>query len=246
MSTPNWTVFAAVVLLATAALLVLSRASARVLRAADAGGEEGHDSQWDGDVADTRPAPTGGTLLANVALTHGLLAVGLLALVWYASIPVASVGIGPVSGASVAVGLGIGVGLYLASEATTIVAARVGIEPDERLRAYLAPTRPIEWVVLLLAILPLIAAAEELLFRGVLVGALGVGFGLSPWALAVGSSILFGLAHSAQGGVGVVVTAALGFVLAVAFVLSESLVVVVLAHYTIDALEFVIREGVLD
>lgn len=282
---PNWTLFAAVVLLATAALLVLSRASARVISAAEppaAGrpvgrGHGGESGERDGDGGDagegtgtvgfgagggneesgiTRyddsegrpppPMPTGAALLVNVAFTHGLLGVGLLALVWYAAIPPESLGIGPSNGHTIATGVGLGVGLYLASEATTAITARVGIEPDERLRAYLAPERPTEWAALLLVILPLIAGAEELLFRGILIGALGTGFGLDPWGLAIGSSILFGLAHSAQGALGVAVTAALGFALAAAFVLTGSLAVVVLAHYTIDALEFVIREGVLD
>jgi membrane protease YdiL (CAAX protease family) len=90
--------------------------------------------------------------------------------------------------------------------------------------------------------LPLIAGFEEFLFRGVLVGALSTGFGLSPWALAVASSAAFALGHGAQGPAGVVVTGTLGFVLAAAFVLTGSLLVVVVAHYLVNALEFLVHE----
>ena len=139
MSTPNWTLFAAVVLLATAALLVLSRASARVITGERSVGDTGDESAGDGSAgeapaasdvgelpqpAPAPPVPTGGALLANVALTHGLLGVALLALVFYAAIPLASLGIGPVSSANFAAGVGLGVGLYLASEVTTTVATR--------------------------------------------------------------------------------------------------------------------------
>lgn len=42
----------------------------------------------------------------------------------------------------------------------------------------------------------------------------------------------------AQGRLGIIVTGLLGFVLAAAFVLTESLLVVVVAHYLVNALEF--------
>jgi membrane protease YdiL (CAAX protease family) len=77
----------------------------------------------------------------------------------------------------------------------------------------------------------------------VLVGALSTGFGVSPWLLAAGSSVAFGLGHGAQGRAGVAVTGALGFVLAAAYVLTGSLLAVVLAHYLVNALEFVVHEG---
>lgn len=248
MSTPNWTLFTIVVLLVTVGLLVLSRTSARAISTAEPRRDDGGELRYDGEGG-SRSAPsipTGAALLANVALTHGILGVGIVGLIWYTAIPRGPIGIGPVTVGTAVTGIGIGVGLYLASETTTAIASRAGIETDERLRAYLAPEGAFEWIVLLFVILPLIAGAEELLFRGVLIGALGAGFGLDVWGLAIGSSVLFGLAHSAQGAVGVVVTASLGFVLAAAFVLTGSLAVVVVAHYTVDALEFVIREGVLD
>jgi len=262
MASPNWPLFGVVVLLATVVLVVLSRASSRAISGdagppVDSAGDERHpadgpgatsgppgDGQHPPATPQASPVPTGGALLANVALTQGLLGVGLLVLAWYASVPLSTLGLVPVTPDALAVGLGVGVGLYVASETATTVADRAGVDHDERLRELLAPSRPAEWALLLLVLLPIVAFAEELLFRGVLVGALAAGFGLPAWALAVVSSALFGGSHSAQGAVGVAVTATLGLVLAAAFVLTGNLAVVVLAHYVIDALEFVVEEGV--
>ena len=69
------------------------------------------------------------------------------------------------------------------------------------------------------------------------------GYGVSPWLLAVVASAAFALGHGAQGRVGVVVTGALGFVLAAGYVVSGSLLLVVVAHYVINALEFLVHEG---
>jgi len=67
-------------------------------------------------------------------------------------------------------------------------------------------------------------------------------YGVNVWALAVVSSLAFALGHGAQGRVGVVVTGALGFVLAAGYVATGSLLVVVVAHYVINALEFLVHE----
>nr|WP_245545383.1 CPBP family intramembrane glutamic endopeptidase [Halomicrobium katesii] len=65
--------------------------------------------------------------------------------------------------------------------------------------------------------------------------ALAAGFSLSPWLLAVVSSVVFGAAHGAQGRVGMLVTGGLGLALAAGFVLTDSLLVVVVAHYLVNA-----------
>ena len=200
-------------------------------------------------VRPTPPGPSGGALLANVAITHGLIAVTVVALAWFSQVPPSALGVGSVTDAAVGAdftsGVVLGVGLYLASEAGTAVADRIGVEYDEHLRELLAPGGTAEWAMLLLVILPIIAVAEELLFRAALIGALGAGFGVPAWVLVVGSSVLFGAGHGAQGAIGIAVTATLGLVLGAAFVLTGSLLVVVVAHYLVNALEFVVREGVL-
>ena len=258
MPTPRWELFAAASILVALALVVLSRATARVVTAEDGPPSEGGSGALPEDAAEPNagdeslaeatgpappPLPTGGALLANVALTHGLMASVVLVLAWYAELPWAALGLGPVSFSTVGLGLGLGVGLYAASEAAAAAADRLGVEYDERLRELLAPESLGEWALMLLVILPIVAGAEELLFRGALIGALGFGLDLPVAALVVGSSILFGAGHSAQGTLGVVATAALGLVLGAAFVLTGSLAVVVVAHYAVNALEFVVEEG---
>lgn len=272
MATPRWDLFAAVVVLAVLALVSLSAASARLItgdgeptggapdEATDEntteGAEDGVGRGPGRDLVDAevrpRPAPavpSGVALLANVALTHGLLAVTVVVLAWITRVPPSALGLGGLAessvGGDVAVGVGLGVGLYLASEVGTAVADRLGVEYDEHLRELLSPDGSAEWALLLLVILPIVAGAEELLFRAALIGAVGAGFGVPTWLLVVGSSVLFGAGHGAQGALGVAVTAALGLVLGAAFVLTGSLLVVVLAHYLVNALEFVVREGVL-
>ena len=108
----------------------------------------------------------------------------------------------------------------------------------------LAPGDVRGWLVLLGGTLRVIAVVEEFLFRAAIIGVPAAAFGVSPWALAVLSSAVFAVGHGAQGRVGVAVTGGLGFVLAAGYVLSGSLLLVVVAHYLVNALEFVVHEGV--
>jgi len=182
-------------------------------------------------------------LLANVALTQGVLGGLVVAAAVAFAVPASALGVAVPDARALAVGVGLGVALYAANQAGGAVADRIGYGGDDRLRGLMAPDGPLGWAVLLGVVLPVVAGFEELLFRAALVGALSAGFGLSPWPLAVGSSVLFGLGHGAQGRGGVVVTGVVGFVLAAAFVLTDSLAAVVVAHYLVNALEFVVHEG---
>ena len=184
-------------------------------------------------------------LLANVAFSQGLFGVALLAGAWYAQIPAAAFGAGPatLSVSGLLVGVALGLSLYAVNEVGAAVGAAYGLGRSEDLRESLAPDSRAGWAALLFVVLPVIAGFEELLFRGALVGVLAAGFGVSPWLLAVVSSAAFALGHGAQGRLGVLVTGGLGFVLAAAFVLTGSLFVVVVAHYLVNALEFVVHEG---
>ncbi|ELY44375.1 CPBP family intramembrane glutamic endopeptidase [Natronorubrum sulfidifaciens] len=187
-----------------------------------------------------------GELLANVALSQGLFALVLLGAVIYTAIPADALGI-EFSAAYLEQGLVLGtvfgLVLYVANELAAAAATRFGFEHDEQLRELLAPESTRGWIALLVVVLPIIAVFEELLFRAALIGVLSAGFGISPWLLAVVSSVAFALGHGMQGSVGIVVTGALGFVLAGIFILTGSFLVVVVAHYLINALEFIVHEG---
>ncbi|WP_238398112.1 CPBP family intramembrane glutamic endopeptidase [Halorussus salinus] len=236
-------------------------------RARDALGEEDadqnpwHDEERDADSpwgeneseVDARRARADfefstGALLTNVALSQGLFGVAILGAAWLADVPPVALGVevgDPWSVGLPAVGLGIvvGVALYVANELSSVLLDATGVEYSEGLREALAPDTLRGWVVLLGVVLPVIAGFEELLFRAALVGAFAAGFGVSPWILALFSTVAFAIGHGAQGPGGVVVTGLLGFALAAAFVLSGSLLVVVVAHYLVNALEFVVHEG---
>jgi|GEM_PF-130639 membrane protease YdiL (CAAX protease family) len=187
-----------------------------------------------------------GMVLANVAFSQGLFALVLLGAAVYTAIPASALGI-EFSLAYLETGLllgaAAGVVFYLANELAAAAATRFGFDHDEALRELLSPDSIGGWLILLLGVLPIIAFFEEFLFRAALIGVPAAGFGLSPWLLAVGSSIAFALGHGMQGSVGVVVTGLLGFVLAAVYIVTGSLLVVVVAHYLVNALEFVVHEG---
>ena len=189
---------------------------------------------------------TSGMLMVNVALTQGLVVLVLASAAWYFDIPATAFGITgdalSTGAPAVAVGIAFGVVLWIGNELSTTLADAVGASYDERVRELLAPESTRGWVALFGGVLPLIAVAEELLFRAALIGVPAAGFDVNVWILAALSSVAFALGHGAQGRVGIVVTGALGFVLAAGYVVTGSLLVVVVAHYVINALEFFVHE----
>ena len=205
---------------------------------------DGSADRWTDRAHTTQPQLSTTALLANVAVSQGAFGFLLVAGAWFTEIPASAFGLSStLSLATLGVGVLLGVALYAANEVGASLGERLGVGADEGLREALAPDSLAGWAVLLFLVLPVIAGFEELLFRGVLVGVLSMGFGVSPWLLAALSSVAFALGHGAQGPAGVVVTGLLGFVLAAAFVLSGSLLLVVVAHYLVNALEFVVHEG---
>jgi len=205
------------------------------------------------------PVLTTAALLANAAVSQLLAFVLLAGIAWWTAVPPSAFGIGrettalgsvgafalgsPSVVSAVGAGVAVGVALYVGNEAFAGFGARVDVSPSERLREAMAPEDARGWTLLLGVVLPIIAAFEEALFRGALIGALAVGFAIDPWLLAVGSSVAFGLGHGAQGRLGILVTGALGFALAAVFIVTGNLLVVIAAHYVVNALEFVVREG---
>ncbi|KZN24250.1 hypothetical protein A4G99_07420 [Haladaptatus sp. R4] len=184
---------------------------------------------------------TPGTLLVNVALSQGLFGVILVVAAVLTAIPADTLGVRSVTATQFGVGALLGVALYVANELGQRVVDAVGIEYEDSLREMLTPDSVRGWVVLLVLVLPIIAGFEELLFRSSLVGVFAAGYGISPWFLVVASSVAFAVGHGAQGPAGVLVTGTLGAALAGAFVLTESMVVVVVAHYLVNALEFAVH-----
>jgi len=213
-------------------------------------GDGGADRQVEPAVAHNvrePPSMSPGLLLLNVALTQGLFGAILAGGVWYFGVPLDVLGVGsdPLSTGlpALAVGVAFGAVLWVGNELASGLAASSGADYDEGLRELLAPAGVRGWGLLLGATLPTIAVVEEFVFRAAVVGAVTPAVGASPWVLAVVSSVAFALGHGAQGRVGVLVTGGLGMALAAGFVLTDSLLVVVVAHYLVNALEFLAHEG---
>ena len=184
------------------------------------------------------PAPV---LYLNVVGTQAVVVALLVFAGWVAGIPRGAFSLGVTRFGAIA-GLVAGVGVFVASLLATRVLSHAGVNYSEALRDALEPRSTSERLMLYLGALPAVAIGEESLFRGALVGAMAMGFGISPWIPALGSSALFGYAHSAQGKVGVVVTGVLGFVLAGVFIVTNSLLAAVVAHLVINALEFALGQ----
>lgn len=228
---PRWAAFLLLTAAVVTLVVLLARRSAAALRPAT------------GTTSPDEVPLSGATLLANVAATHGAIVAVVSLGAWYFRIPPTALGLAGATWPAVASGVGLGLGLWVGTEAATRVGHAAGLAYDEHLRRLLAPTSPIGWLALLGVALPLVAVSEELLFRGAVIGATAAGFGASPWVLAGVSATLFGLGHGAQGRLGIAVAAVMGLAMALAYVLTGSLLVVILGHYVVNAMEFVVHEG---
>lgn len=96
------------------------------------------------------------------------------------------------------------------------------------------PRTRLEWI-LVPAALGLAVVLEEVLFRSLLVGGLSATVPLP--ILVIGFSTIFGLMHSPQGVLGVIVTALLGMWLSLLFIWSGGLILPLVAHYVINFLQ---------
>jgi membrane protease YdiL (CAAX protease family) len=135
-------------------------------------------------------------------------------------------------------GLGIivGLGTQTAANAFTLFAIKVWgktIYSPVVMRNIMPRTR-FEWFLVPAALL-LAVVLEELLFRSLLIGALSITVPLP--ILIVGFAAIFGLMHSPQGILGVVMTGLMGLWLSLLFVWSGSLVLPLVTHYVINLLQ---------
>ncbi|MFB6095132.1 MAG: lysostaphin resistance A-like protein, partial [Halodesulfurarchaeum sp.] len=211
MAAPAWELFVALVSVIAIAVVGLARASASQLR---------KDDPLARSADELLPA-SGPGLLVNLSLTHIGVGVAVGLVVWLTGVPLEALGLvdlpDPVSV------LLLSLGVLVVNEGLSMGVQAFDVDEPELLRELLAPESVREWVILLGALLPAIAVAEELLFRGALVGGVSAATAVSPWILAAISSVGFGAAHTAQGDLGIAVAALLGFTLAAAFVVTGNL-----------------------
>ena len=162
----------------------------------------------------------------------------------------ACIGLGVLSGASAAqlgwtldnvwrdIGLGLILGLatQLVVNGLTMWAIKIWgkeIYSPVVMRNIMPRTR-LEWLLVPAALL-LAVVLEEMLFRSLLVGALGVV--IPVVILVVVTASIFGLMHSAQGVLGVIMTAAMGLWLTLLFVWSGGLLLPLTTHFVINFLQ---------
>lgn len=137
-------------------------------------------------------------------------------------------------------GLGIIIGMltqFLANGATMAAINIWGKEiySPTVMRNIMPRTRP-EWVLVPIA-LGLGVVLEELLFRSLLIGGLSITVPLP--ILLVGFAAIFGLMHSPQGALGVVMTGLMGLWLSLLFIWSGGILLPLTTHYVINLLQLV-------
>jgi membrane protease YdiL (CAAX protease family) len=138
-------------------------------------------------------------------------------------------------------GLALGLVVYPVGECTARVTRAFGYEYATDLRSAIAPDTIRGWVGFVTVSLVVVSAWEELLFRGVLVGVTAATLGISPWVTGIVAVLAFGAIHQ-YAPANVVVATVMGAVLTIAFVLGASLPLLVVAHTTANAIEFVVYE----
>ena len=219
MAAPAWTVFSILAVGLAILVVLLARQTAALLE------------DPEGPVADL---PRRGLYL-NVVLSHGLVLLAVGGAVLVTGVPIGPFGLDvaptPVAAAA------LGVSVIAVNEIADRIASALD-RGDNPLRDRLTPDTPGQWILLAGVILPLVAATEELLFRGALIGVLDAGTGLHPALLIAASAIAFGGAHSAQGSLGVAMATGIGLVFGIAYALTGSLWLVIVVHYVVDLIEF--------
>jgi len=136
------------------------------------------------------------------------------------------------------IGIGVAVALWLPLNAATWFAIRrwgTEVYSPVVLKNILPRTR-LEWLLVPLALIPA-AVSEELLFRSLILG--GMGQWVSPLLLAAVTSVLFGLAHTAQGRIAPGLTGALSVLLSLLFLWTHSLAAVCVTHWALNLLQLV-------
>jgi membrane protease YdiL (CAAX protease family) len=137
-------------------------------------------------------------------------------------------------------GLGIIVGMLTQFLANAVTLGAINIWGKEIysptvMRNIMPRTRP-EWLLVPVA-LGLGVVLEELLFRSLLIGGLSITVPLP--ILLIGFAAIFGLMHSPQGALGVVMTGIMGLWLSLLFVWSGGLLLPLTTHYVINILQLV-------
>lgn len=149
---------------------------------------------------------------------------------WIPTNPLADIGLG--------LALGVAVTLALLLPTAWVEQHRPGWHSSVVLQSIRPRTRR-QWPLVMLALV-LVAVLEELIFRSLLLG------GLEPYVnilfFAVAVSIFFGLLHMPQGSWGVAAVTIVSLVFSGFFIWQISLLLVVVAHWTMNVGQLVVAQ----
>ncbi len=133
-------------------------------------------------------------------------------------------------------GIGIGLALAVGFYAATRLLLRLGggrfYSPS--ILEILLPANRREFWLVLLAFIPAVLV-EELLFRSLLIG--GLSPLATPLALVLAMGVAFGLLHSPQGVWGMAGAGLAGVIFGLLFVMTDSLIAPLVAHYTANSVQ---------
>lgn len=170
-----------------------------------------------------------------------LILVGLcLLMAWLSGLNASQLG-GQVNNFWRQVGVGLTAGLLLQLviyAGTALAIKRVGRHIySPWLILNIMPRRPVEWFLVALAFWPPVVM-EELLFRSLWLGVFGQSVALG--LLVIGTSLIFGWMHQAQGKLGAVLAGILNVLLSLLFIWTGQIVVTITAHYTLNMLQVIV------
>ena len=224
------TVYAAVTVLGTAALLVAVQTA---------------DDEETGAVGELGPP----RVVARALLTATLPPVAVLVAVavggiFLGDLAPATLGVGPsaFTTAAVVVGLGLGSGVYVLSLLQVWLLPRLGVSVGDLNGLFPEQYRWLGWYAVGYASQ---STMEEAIFRAGLVGAVPVAVGVSPRVTVVVGAVAFGFAHADRGPGRVIVTGTAGLVYGVGF-LTFGLPAVIVGHTlqnVLDAAGKRLRDG---
>ena len=147
----------------------------------------------------------------------------------------ARMGFGPAGWEWVAVGVGFLAVILMIVQAVTVLrdpAKKAEVLEKARNLEVIVPRTPAEGNAF--GFLSFTAGVcEEILYRGLLLGALSAVIGI--WPAVVVSSVIFGLGHAYQGGTGILKTGLVGLAMALLTVFSGTIWIAALLHMVIDA-----------
>jgi len=183
---------------------------------------------WDAEDIDPDPRE----VARSLSFIFGIPALGFLAvaggLIVLGELAPATIGLADPGFIETILGIPLGIGVYCSAWIVVLTFRRVGVEFSEFSNLHPQTLSGLSWYT---AGLSVQASAEEVFFRGGLVGAGAIVLGVSAWYLVVPFAVMFGLGHAGRGAGGILVTTVSGVLFGAVFV-TFGLLPAALAHVT--------------